>query len=97
MIRALILPFLLLAGPVPAHAEAASSGEVAFAKCGAAKRINCVVDGDTFWLRGAKIRIADINTPETSRPGCADEARLGARATLRLTHVWTALRWQGVK
>ena len=45
---------------------------------------NCVVDGDTFWFRGQKIRIADIDTPETHPPRCAEEARLGATATQRL-------------
>lgn len=43
-----------------------------------------VVDGDTFWLGGDKIRIADIDTPETHPPRCAHEAELGARATRRL-------------
>ena len=47
-------------------------------------RITCVVDGDTFWLDGVKIRLADINTPEVSEPLCAAEAALGARATRRL-------------
>jgi micrococcal nuclease len=45
---------------------------------------NCVIDGDTFWYGGEKIRIADINTPETSEPECAREAQLGAAATGRL-------------
>lgn len=45
---------------------------------------NCVVDGDTFWVDGAKIRIADIDTPETHPPRCAAEAELGKRATRRL-------------
>lgn len=45
---------------------------------------NCVVDGDTFWFAGEKIRIADIDTPETHSPRCVDEARLGATATDRL-------------
>jgi len=47
--------------------------------------VNCVVDGDTFWYEGEKIRILDINTPETTRPECAREAELGARASERLT------------
>ena len=56
-----------------------------FAMCGGSgERDNCVVDGDTFWYRGDKIRIADINTPEVSEPDCVREARLGARATGRL-------------
>jgi len=55
-----------------------------FALCGFGARIDCVVDGDTFWLGGEKIRIADIDTPETHPPRCAEEAALGARATRRL-------------
>ena len=43
-----------------------------------------MVDGDTFWYRGEKIRIADINTPEVSEPSCAREAELGHKATRRL-------------
>jgi endonuclease YncB( thermonuclease family) len=55
-----------------------------FARCGSGPRVSCVVDGDTFWYRGVKIRIADINTPEVSEPHCPAEARLGERATRRL-------------
>ena len=55
-----------------------------FTLCSSAPRVTCVVDGDTFWLEGEKVRIADINTPETSRPGCPREAQLGRRAKLRL-------------
>ncbi len=87
MIRAIIFSLLLLAAPGPALAEPDTAYAATFAKCGSAKRINCVVDGDTFWHRGKKIRIADINTPETSRPGCAYAAGLGAGATLRLTQL----------
>ncbi|WP_425603149.1 thermonuclease family protein [Lysobacter soli] len=47
-------------------------------------RVNCVVDGDTIWLRGEKIRIADIDTPEVSRPKCRREYELGLAATNRL-------------
>ena len=43
-----------------------------------------MVDGDTFWLGADKIRIADIDTPETHPPRCAYEAELGERATRRL-------------
>jgi endonuclease YncB( thermonuclease family) len=43
-----------------------------------------VIDGDTFRYRGEKIRIADIDTPETRGARCAAEAELGARATRRL-------------
>ncbi len=55
-----------------------------FPICEGGRRANCVVDGDTFWYRGEKIRISDINTPEVSKPDCSREAALGARATERL-------------
>lgn len=54
-----------------------------FSQCGL-RRVTCVVDGDTFWLHNEKIRIADIDTPEVSRPRCAEERVLGDRATRRL-------------
>ena len=53
-------------------------------------RTTCVVDGDTIWYRGTKIRVADINAPEVSKPGCANEAAMGERATVRLTALLNA-------
>ncbi|MBO9587550.1 thermonuclease family protein [Devosia sp.] len=58
-----------------------------FGLCGGGVRKTCVVDGDTFWVDGTKIRIADINTPETSQPQCAEEAALGRKASLRLAEL----------
>lgn len=55
-----------------------------FVKCSAFTRDNCVIDGDTFYLGGEKIRIADIDAPETGGAQCDHEAELGARATARL-------------
>jgi len=69
----------------------ADTERASFGSCGAgASRQACVVDGDTFWYRGEKIRVADINTPETSRPKCAAEAALGARATARFAELMNA-------
>jgi micrococcal nuclease len=72
--------------PRPAiSATATAAGATAhFGLCAGGVRINCVVDGDTFWMAGEKIRIADIDTPETHPSRCALEATLGDRATLRL-------------
>ncbi len=64
-----------------------------FPVCAGSVRVTCVVDGDTFWLRGTKIRIADIDTPEVSRPGCPQEARLGRQATERLRQLLNAGRF----
>ncbi|MDP2130739.1 MAG: thermonuclease family protein [Erythrobacter sp.] len=55
-----------------------------FSLCSGPVRVTCVVDGDTIWYRGTKIRIADLDTPEVSNPGCANEAAMGRRATQRL-------------
>lgn len=60
-----------------------------FAICGRVRR-TCVVDGDTFWLDGIKIRIADIDTPETGKPRCGNEYNLGMRATRRLVDLLNA-------
>lgn len=65
-------------------------GGGSFAVCSAAVRRNCVVDGDTFWTADEKIRIADIDTPETHPPRCAYEAELGDRATRRLSALLSA-------
>jgi endonuclease YncB( thermonuclease family) len=70
--------------PAMLEAEQPDFARADFGVCGDGARVNCVVDGDTFWYRGEKIRIADINTPEVSEPDCAREASLGARATRRL-------------
>ena len=62
----------------------AASGRQGFGLCHTGGGTNCVVDGDTIWLDGVKIRIADIDAPETHPPRCRHEADLGTRATLRL-------------
>ena len=56
----------------------------AFGQCHRGGGVDCVVDGDTFWIDGEKIRIADIDAPETHPSRCAEEARLGNAATDRL-------------
>lgn len=72
---------------------AATSNDVlraGFTNCDGPNRINCVVDGDTFWFQGDKIRILDINTPETSSPQCDREYALGMQATDRLIDLLNA-------
>ena len=69
----------------PADTEAAS-----FVICHNDGGTNCVVDGDTIWYRGTKIRIADIDTPETHQPKCPAEAKLGAAAARRMLQLVNA-------
>ena len=81
-LRLSLLAALACAIPAPAPAQDAPAPR--FARCEAGPRQTCVVDGDTLWLDGAKIRLADINTPEISQPHCASERALGEAATERL-------------
>ena len=52
-----------------------------FSYCYRGGGTNCVVDGDTFWIGGEKVRIAGIDAPETHPPRCQYEAQLGEQAT----------------
>ena len=70
----------------PAVAMAASPQ---FELCGMVHK-TCVVDGDTFWLEGRKVRIADIDTPEVNEPKCDSEYALGMKATHRLRDLLNA-------
>ena len=70
--------------------SATSSRTIAFGICGSGPRVNCVVDGDPFWMGGEKIRILDIDTPELSPSRCAGEERLGQRAKRRLRELLNA-------
>ena len=79
----------IVAGLAAAEAGRGATGatdreQARFSLCSGPVRVTCVVDGDTIWYRGAKIRIADLDTPEVANPGCAREAALGRRATRRL-------------
>ncbi|WP_322597079.1 thermonuclease family protein [Sphingomicrobium arenosum] len=57
---------------------------LAFGLCHTGGGRNCVVDGDTIWMRGENIRLANIDAPETHSPRCSREKELGDRATRRL-------------
>ncbi|WP_313803551.1 thermonuclease family protein [Sphingobium sp.] len=61
-----------------------------FGFCHTGGGTNCVVDGDTFWFHGERVRVMDIDAPETHDPRCAEEAALGARATRRLQQLMNA-------
>lgn len=70
-----------------------SSVSQRFAVCGLSRR-TCVVDGDTIWLSGTKIRIADIDTPEISEPQCDSEYARGIAARDRLIELLNAGRFE---
>lgn len=55
----------------------------------------CVVDGDTFWLHGTKMRLMGIDTPEpyTNRCGGDLERELAAQASARLLDLLNSNEW----
>ena len=59
---------------------------LAMAICLPGPRDNCVVDGDTFWTDGEKVRIADIDAPEIEGK-CAFERDLALEARNRLAEL----------
>ena len=63
-----------------------STPALAIEKCGSGKRVTCVVDGDTLWLKGEKIRMKGYDTPEPTTNICGGnrEKQLAARASKRL-------------
>jgi endonuclease YncB( thermonuclease family) len=82
------MPVAILPDAVPTSVgggAAATDGLSArFGYCSEGGGRNCVIDGDTFWFAGTKIRIADVDAPEVSAPRCVEEATRAAAATRRL-------------
>lgn len=68
-----------------------------FGFCHGATRTNCIVDGDTIYYRGEKIRFEDFDTPETWKPQCASEAARGREAKYRLQQLMNAGPFELVK
>jgi len=75
-----ILVALLIFLAVPARA---------IEMCDSGKRVTCVVDGDTLWFRGEKIRMMGCDTPDaiTGICGGQKEIRLAARASKRFVQL----------
>ena len=72
-------------GPADAAARAEQGGvQMSFGTCKWGGGRNCVVDGDTLFVGGAKVRIANIDAPETHEYGCPAELALGERSANRL-------------
>lgn len=79
-----------LVGATIAFMSLATPG-LAIEMCGAGPRVNCIVDGDTFWINGVKYRSSGYDTPEvSSRHACGgpEELALGASASSRLLELF---------
>lgn len=90
---ATIVFYILLAPDAPSQLRENSGQTISgffFSKCTRYSHQDCVVDGDTFDIGGQRIRVADIDTPETYKSKCRSEAELGAKATERFRELLNA-------
>jgi len=63
-----------------------------------ARKVTCLVDGDTGWDNGVKWRLLNIDTPEIGNAGCGNERRKAIEATDRLKQLMNTgyqLVWTG--
>jgi micrococcal nuclease len=73
-----LLPLLLFAPP------ATAAEPFVLCKHGAPAKAACVVDGDTFWLEGEKIRAMGFDAPEMGPPHCPKPGPLARTARARV-------------
>ena len=78
MLRLLAAALTLIATPTLA---------VEIGVCAGGQRITCVVDGDTVWWHGEKLRLAGIDTPEAHSSKCLRQSPLAGAATDRLVEL----------
>ena len=88
---AILLLVVLAARFVSTHPDqtaafdsAGQPSNASFTLCAEAYQANCVIDGDTIRYNGERVRLEDIDAPETHDPKCDSELALGERATQRL-------------
>lgn len=63
---------------------AAAARAQRFAQCYDAEGSNCVLDGDTIYVRGARVEIAGITAPEIQGAHCNAERTKGIDAAVQL-------------
>lgn len=95
----LSLVFTLSAYPT-LHAHAAELG-ICTGPDRAARKVTCLVDGDTGWENGVKWRLQGVDTPEyAAQAECPEEPEQAAQATLRMLELMRGgylIEWSGRK
>lgn len=71
-------------GPAAVAARTSVSSGLVFGLCDGGGLTNCVASGDSFYLGGKTVRIANIEAPQVYGAACPREARLGRESALRL-------------
>jgi micrococcal nuclease len=63
--------------------------------CKGSVRVTCLVDGDTIWIDGKKLRMTGYDTPEPTTDICGGEAEiaLAHKATVRALELLNTMPW----
>lgn len=63
--------------------------------CSGPVRVTCLVDGDTIWIEGQKLRMAGYDTPEAATNICGgeEEVALANKATARALELLNSSHW----
>lgn len=75
-----------------------TSIDICYAGDRQARKVTCIVDGDTGWEAGVKWRLYSVDTPELSNPTCSNERSkaIAARDRLReLMRSGYSIEWMG--
>lgn len=87
VIHICVLAVLLIANLIRPVSAIADDSKVLWQECHPyERRTTCVVDGDTLWYQGIKIRLLDIDAPEVEGL-CLNERQLAQAATVELTRL----------
>ena len=95
-----VLSLLVLLGCDVSSADKVSTHTGPIYNCNGGERYTCVVDGDTIWLEGEKLRPQGFDTPEpqTNLCGGDKERKIASKAKERLkqllnNNTWTVERF----
>ena len=80
IVRFALAAMALAMNPLPSLAAS-------FPICKGGHRVTCVVDGDTFWLNGEKVRVDGYDSPEMGQPKCSGPAPGAVEARSALTRL----------
>lgn len=87
VIHICVLALLLVSDVIRPVSAIADNSKVLWQECHPyERRITCVVDGDTLWYQGIKIRLLDIDAPEVEGH-CVNERQLAQSGTFELTRL----------
>jgi micrococcal nuclease len=73
--------------PAQALAGSTTSNGLVFGLCSDGGLTNCVQSGDSFYLKGKTVRIADIEAPQLYGAACREEAELGRASAVKLQQI----------